>query len=140
MMLPTQTKRGKDPQKSLVRLYKQLPEEQQAMLLEFAEFLASRVPQAPREPSKPVPQPRPEQESVVKAIRRLSATYPMLDKSKMLNQTSSLVAQHVMQGRETKAVIDELEVVFESHYRKLVVEFEERDRESEAKDAQAPAD
>ena len=77
---------------------------------------------------------------MVKAIRRLSATYPMLDKSKMLNQTSSLVAQHVMQGRETKAVIDELEVVFESHYRKLVVEFEESAREAEAKDAQAPAD
>ena len=125
MMLPAQTKRAKDPQKRLVGLYKQLPEEQQAMLLEFAEFLVSRAPQAPRELSKPVPQPRPEEESVVKAIRRLSATYPMLDKSKMLNQTSSLVAQHVMQGRETKAVIDELEQVFEAQYRKLVLEHEE---------------
>jgi hypothetical protein len=132
MMLPVQPKRAKDPQKRLVRLYQQLPEEQQAMLLEFAEFLASRGSQAPRELPKPVPQPRPEEESVVKAIRRLSATYPMLDKAKMLNQTSSLVAQHVMQGREAREVIDELEVVFEGHYRKLVVEFEEG--ESEAKD------
>ena len=140
MMLPAQTKRSKDPQKRLVRLYQQLPGEQQAMLLEFAEFLVSRAPQAPRELSRPVPQPRPEQESVVKAIRRLSATYPMLDKSKMLNQTSSLVAQHVMQGREAKAVIDELEVVFEAHYRKFAVEYEESGQESEAKDAQAPTD
>jgi hypothetical protein len=131
-MLPVQPQRAKDPQKRLVRLYQQLPEEQRSMLLEFAEFLASRGPQAPRELAKPVPQQRSEQESVVKAIRRLSATYPMLDKSKMLNQTSSLVAQHVMQGREAREVIDELEVVFEAHYRKLVVEFEEG--ESEAKD------
>lgn len=131
-MLPMPSKGGaKDQQKRLVRLYQQLPVEQQNTLLEFAEFLAARVPDVPRELPKPVPQTRPAEESVVKAIRRLSTTYPMLDKSKMLNQTSSLVAQHVMQGREAREVIDELEVVFEAHYRKLVDEFT-------GDDAQAP--
>lgn len=126
-MLPVQQnkKRSKDPEKQLARLYKQLPEAQQAMLLEFAEFLVTRAPETVRELPKPIPQSRPEEESVVKAIRRLSATYPMLDKSKMLNQTSSLVAQHVMQGRKAVEVIDELEIVFETHYRKLVEEFGE---------------
>lgn len=124
-MLPAPPNRAKDPQKRLVRLYRQLSEQQRATLLEFAEFLASRAHQTPRELPEPVPQPRPEGESVVKAIRRLSVTYPMLDKSKMLNQTSSLVAQHVMQGREAREVIDELEVAFEAHYRKLRAEFEQ---------------
>lgn len=124
-MLPSlPPKRSADPQKRLERLFKRLSEEQRTMLLEFAEFLAARAPEEARELPEPVPHPRPEQESVVKAIRRLSATYPMLDKSKMLNQTSSLVAQHVMQGRAAREVIDELEVVFEAHYRKLVIEFE----------------
>jgi hypothetical protein len=52
-------------------------------------------------------------------MKRLSATYHMLDKSKLLNETSALMAQHVMQGRPAHEVIDELEVVFELHYRRL---------------------
>lgn len=128
-MLPAQPGRKNDPQKRLARLFRQLAPEQQTTLLEFAEFLVSRAPETPRELPRPVHQPRPEEESVVKAIRRLSATYPMLDKARMLNQTSSLVAQHVMQGREAREVIDELEIVFETHYRELVVEFEASARE-----------
>lgn len=122
-MLPSSLNAIRDPQKRLTRIFGRLPEAQQATLLEFAEFLASRVADEPRELPKPVPHPRPAEESVVKAIRRLSATYPMLDKAKMLNQTSALVAQHVMQGREARDVIDELEVIFEAHYRSVVAEF-----------------
>jgi hypothetical protein len=42
----------------------------------------------------------------------------MLDKAKLLNETSALMAQHVMQGRPAEEVIDELEIVFEMHYRR----------------------
>ncbi len=112
----------------LVNLFQQLPAAEQASLIAFAEFLHSRsgaVPMrvpAPPEPvviPEPVPVPRPAQESVVKAVKRLAQTYPMLDKSKMLNDTSTLVMQHVIQGRDAVEVIDELEIVFERYYAQL---------------------
>ena len=59
------------------------------------------------------------QERVVAAVKRLSKTYFMLDKSKMLGATSDLVTQHIMQGREASDVIDELEQVFIDQYQRL---------------------
>jgi hypothetical protein len=118
------TSKKSSPQVRLGKLFKSLPEAEQRMLLEFAEFLASRAEATPLRIEDPKPIPRPEQESVIKAMRRLSTTYHMLDKSKMLNETSALMAQHVMQGRDAVEVIDELEVVFEAHYKRLVSENE----------------
>jgi hypothetical protein len=46
--------------------------------------------------------PRPSQESVVAAIKRLSKTYEMLDRGPMLNETSALMSAHVLQGRPVK--------------------------------------
>jgi hypothetical protein len=43
----------------------------------------------------------------------------MLDKTKMLGVTSDLVTQHIVQGRDAAEVIDELERLFEAHYREL---------------------
>lgn len=97
----------------------QLPDERAAELLDFAEFLAARYP-GQREIARPDIIPRPDQESVVKAIKRLSASYPMLDRAKMLNETSVLMTQHVIQGRDVVEVIDELEVLFRRHYEALV--------------------
>ena len=110
------------PSKTELRLREilaELPEAQARALLEFAEFLAARYG-GPQEATAPLDIPRPAQESVVKAIKRLGATYPMLDRSKMLNETSVLMTQHVIQGRDAVEVIDELEVLFRRHYEKLV--------------------
>ena len=89
-------------------------------LLEFAEFLYARhaavVVAAPLLPQEI---PRPAQESVIKAIKRLAATYPMLDRGKMLHETSALMTQHVVQGRDAVAVIDDLEALFRQHYARL---------------------
>ena len=43
----------------------------------------------------------------------------MLDKAELLNETSVLMTQHIMQGRPADEVIDELEHVFLNHYQKL---------------------
>lgn len=118
----TDNKQG--TQNRLVKLFRALPELEQSMLLEFAEFLGSRATSVPQEIPEPDRVPRPSEESVIKAMRRLSSTYHMLDKAKVLNETSALMAQHVMQGRDAKEVIDELEIVFETHYRRLVSEKE----------------
>ena len=116
-----------DLKKRLLHCFDGLDERQRQTLLSFAEFLASRedaspAPEAAEQPSappRPTPIPRPEQETVVAAIKRLSASFHMLDKSRVLHETSSLMAQHMLQGRDARDVIDELEAVFERHYRRL---------------------
>jgi hypothetical protein len=102
--------------KRLLRAFKRLREEDRTMLLAFAEFLETRARPAVPEAMQPQPIPRPESETVVGAIKRLSATFPMLDRAKLLNETSVLVTQHVMRGRDAVEVIEELEVLFQRHY------------------------
>nr|VFJ95865.1 MAG: hypothetical protein BECKH772A_GA0070896_100934 [Candidatus Kentron sp. H]VFJ97703.1 MAG: hypothetical protein BECKH772B_GA0070898_101174 [Candidatus Kentron sp. H]VFK02944.1 MAG: hypothetical protein BECKH772C_GA0070978_101094 [Candidatus Kentron sp. H] len=107
--------------KRLVRVFSALPKDEKKTLLAFAEFLANRgevaVENAPA--SEPLPIPRPDKETVVAAIRRLSRTYPMLDKATMLNETSGLMGEHVLHGLPASEVIDKLEAAFERHYREV---------------------
>lgn len=115
---------------ALVTLLEQLSAADLEALTRFAEFLLSRGAGAPvQAPAGVVPSaaevpepnviPRPEGEKVVAAVKRLSQTYFMLDKKKMLGVTSDLVTQHILHGREAGEVIDELESLFEQHYRQL---------------------
>ncbi|MGF1644759.1 MAG: Crp/Fnr family transcriptional regulator [Thiotrichales bacterium] len=103
----------------MLECYRDLDEAARGTLLEFAEFLRQRRPAENRALAEPTPIERPEHESVVKAIQRLTRSYHMLEKSRVLNETASLMAQHVMQGRPAVEVIDELEVIFLTHYEKL---------------------
>lgn len=107
-----------DGESKLLEAYRRLPPAEQESLLAFAEFLVSRsgAAAAPAVIPEPEPIPRPDNESVIAAIKRLSASYHMLDRSRMLHETSGLVAEHLMQGRAAVEVIDELEVVFRRHY------------------------
>jgi hypothetical protein len=115
-------------EKRLAEIVQRLPAAQAAALLEFAEFLLIRhgstgAEAAPSvtvaEIPAPLDIPRPAEESVVKAVKRLRATYPMLDVRKLLNETSAIMTQHVMQGRDKVEVIEELEILFRVHYEKL---------------------
>lgn len=122
-MLPFNNPSLSSQEKKLLKQFRSLDDPQKLMLQEFAAFLNSRSDVEGREPepvSEPLDIPRPEEESVVKAIKRLTATYPMVAKDKVLNETSSLMAQHIMQGREARDIIDELEDIFNSHYKSLV--------------------
>ena len=67
---------------------------------------------------RPAAIPRPETETVIGAVKRLSETYPMLNKDTMLHETADLVGQSLMGTRDTVEVIDELEAVFRRHYEK----------------------
>jgi hypothetical protein len=100
-----------------------------AVLTRFARFLLSEPTAAVASPFASVPAPtvvpdpenipRPSDEKVVAAVKRLSKTYFMLDKKKMLGVTSDLVTQHILQGRDAVEVIDELENLFQQHYEQL---------------------
>ena len=113
--------RPKPPgERQLIRLYRQLTPHDRETLSAFAAFLAQRAsPDAIADDSisrTPQDIPRPEHESVIGAIRRLSRTYDMLDPGTLLNETSTLMSAHVLQGRDASAVIDELEALFARHY------------------------
>ncbi|MEK6594522.1 MAG: hypothetical protein AABZ67_15725 [Pseudomonadota bacterium] len=106
-------------EEDLLGHYRRLIAEQRRMLLEFAVFLAERnagteVREASAQP--PLPIARPATETVVMAIKRLTQTYPMLDRRQLFSDTSRHVAQHALEGRPAAEVIDELEAVFARHY------------------------
>jgi len=116
-------------QERILDIFERLSPTDRDAAASFAEFLLSRsgtrvtasapLPATRTEVPEPEPVPRPAEERVVAAVKRLSKTYFMLDKSKMLGATSDLVTQHIMQGREASDVIDELERVFTDQYRQL---------------------
>lgn len=110
-------------EKKLISFFSQLESPEQEMLLAFADFLSQREKADTKTAEsipEPEPIPRPESESVVAAIKRLTATYPMLDKPQLLNETSALMTKHVMQGMDVVEVVNELEALFERFYTELV--------------------
>jgi hypothetical protein len=123
--LPTRQKLS-SKERDLLKLYNSLDLQDQASLLAFADFLASRSREENAEqaeepmPLQPKSIPRPATESVVKAIKRLSSSYYMLERDKMLDDTSSLMTAHVIQGRSAHSVIDDLEELFELHYQRYL--------------------
>jgi len=109
-------------QQRLLKLFRELPEAGRESLLSFAEFLVHREAgsTSPRPAAaEPANIPRPESESVVAAIRRLSSTFPMVDKDALLHEAADLMSAHVVKGRPAVEVIDELEVVFRRHYERV---------------------
>ena len=125
---------GTKEERNLLRLFKSLTDQDKQTLLKFAEFLkGSSTGQQGMvhdsvddkssvglSDSNVVPTPnlieRPPQESVIKAIKRLNKTYPMIDKSTLLDKTSGLMTEHLLKGRDAVSVIDELEKMFSSAY------------------------
>jgi len=102
---------------TILKSLRQLPEAQQQVLADYAEFLCQRY--AIEEDSVaqiPLDIPRPQEESVVKAIKRLSKTYPMLDSKELFEKTSSLMMRNLMHGEGNSVLIDEMEVYFEQTY------------------------
>jgi len=119
-MLPSMPMGGGGKNNRLLALYQRLPGEDQQTLMAFAEFLQQRATvqkkTEPRSLQLPGKSERPQQESVVAAIRRLSSCYPMLEKETLLHETSDLMSSHLLKGRAATEVIDDLEALFSSRY------------------------
>lgn len=109
---------GSADARRLTRLFRTLAPADRATLLAFASFLAQRAAAdtGPTMLRTPHELPRPETESVVGAIKRLTKTYDMLDHGHLFNDTSLLMSAHILQGRAATDVIDDLEALFERHY------------------------
>lgn len=112
-----------DAEARLLAIFRALDAGDRHALQAYAEFLAVRGGMRASDATANV-EPGPEGESVVMAIRRLTRSYPMVDRRKLIGQTSQLMAEHALQGRAAAEVITELEMVFEHHYRRTVAQRE----------------
>ena len=55
---------------------------------------------------------------VIGAMKRLKQSYPMLNTDDLFHRASGLMGEHMLQGREAPAVIDDLEALFKASYDK----------------------
>lgn len=99
---------------ALLAAFDRLDQGQQDALMDFAAVLAARDETAA--PAVMRPEPRPSDESVVAAIKRLTRVYPAAERRRLMGPVSVLMAQHALQGRAATEVIDELESVFERQH------------------------
>lgn len=108
-----------------MKLFDGLDQQGRDSLLDYAQFLTSKIPQRETELEQhiklqPKHQPRPAEESVLSAIKRLRTSYFMIDTDNMINETSSLMTQFMLQGRPAEEVIDDLEKLFNENYQKYL--------------------
>jgi len=111
---------GKKTTKELINLFESLDDERKAGLFEYAEFLLSKGGPVKREIIEPLDIPRPEQETVVGAIKRLKETYPMIESMAVFSSASSLMTEHMVNGRDLVDVIDEMEALFERSHAEMM--------------------
>ncbi len=104
----------------------QLPDDALVILHEFGEFLANKYPPELPATAEIVSIARPENEGVIPAIKRLSKTYPMLDKKVLFEQTSVAMSAHVLNEVSAKESIDRLEKVFRKEYEDFIVRMEQK--------------
>lgn len=104
----------------LKKIFDTLDAERQRSLIDFAGFLQSRGDLVPTEIGEPLDIPRPADETVVGAIKRLKRTYPMIDSMAVFSAASSLMTDHMVSGRDKVEVIDEMQLLFHEAYEKLL--------------------
>ena len=121
-------------EKRILAAFEGLSEEQQAQVVDYAEFLAARggggapapaAPAVPAEPEEPQPVEKDPEEGPVQAIKRLRASYHMLDPTKLLDETTTIMSRRYLQDKPEGEVIEEIEEVFERHYRHYLNQFED---------------
>jgi hypothetical protein len=111
-----------DKQSVLLQVFKNLPQNHQETLIKFAQFLAQNSESKPEksEPSKPEDILRPKDETVIGAIKRLRATYPMINPDSMMDSISVQMSAHLIKGQNKKLTIDKLEKIFQTWYKEKI--------------------
>lgn len=100
----------------LIEILDSLPEKYASQLLDYAEFIFQRHGEDRAGLAKQAID-RPENESVVLAIKRLTKTYPMLEPASLFTETSGLMSESIVGGKPAKEVIDKLELLFQDRYK-----------------------
>ena len=110
--------------KQLIELYEAMDDERKLSLCDFADFLYAKAGPVVKEIPPPEEVPRPEQETVVGAVKRLKTKYHMVESMTVFSAASSLMTDHMVKGRDVAEVIDEMEVLFEEAYKNLLQDVE----------------
>lgn len=110
--------------KELIDLYEAMDDERKLSLCDFADFLYAKAGPVVKEIPPPEEVPRPEQETVVGAVKRLKIKYHMVESMTVFSAASSLMTDHMVKGRDVAEVIDEMEVLFEEAYKNLLQDVE----------------
>lgn len=110
--------------KELIALFESLDDERKASLFDYAEYLLSKGGPVKKKIIEPLDIPRPEDETVVGAIKRLKETYPMVESLAVFSSASSLMTEHMVNGRDVVEVIDEMQELFEKSHAELLKEIE----------------
>ncbi len=108
----------------LISLYESMDDERKQSLCDFADFLYAKADPVIKEIPLPEEISRPQEETVVGAIKRLKLTYHMVESMSVFSSASSLMTDHMVSGREVVEVIDEMEVLFEDAYKNLLQDSE----------------
>jgi hypothetical protein len=103
-------------EKQLLEFFRSLDEDDQKAVINFAGYLYEKNPKEKKATREVVNVARPQDESVIGAIKRLKKTYPMVESMNVLNKVSELLSAHMLQGRDKISVIDELELLFRETY------------------------
>jgi len=100
-------------EKKLLEIFRSLNLEDKNAVLNFAGFLYEKnSPEKNNSDMQPLEIMPPPEESVIAAMKRLKKTYPMIDSLTVFDQASTLLSAHLLQGRDKKEIIDELEKLF----------------------------
>ncbi len=110
--------------KELIDLYEAMDDERKLSLCDFADFLYAKAGPVVKEIPPPEDVPRPEQETVVGAVKRLKIKYHMVESMTVFSAASALMTDHMVKGRDVVEVIDEMEVLFEEAYKNLLQDVE----------------
>lgn len=108
-------------EEKMLAFYRRMDEDDQRALLRYAEFLSQAKKGESDSPVLPDFIPPARDESVIGALKRLSASYPMLDKGNMLDQASLLVSEHLLQGRAKEEIIHEFDILFDQQYQEFIM-------------------
>ena len=73
---------------------------------------------------QPAEVPRPDEETVVGAVKRLKMKYHMVESMTVFSAASALMTDHMVKGRDVVEVIDEMEILFEDAYKNLLQDAE----------------
>lgn len=106
----------------LESLMSRLSSEQRQSVVDYAGFLAQQRDgrSVCREKVTPDLIERPSRETLAAAIDRLKRSYFMLDTDELLNDVSTLMSKHILQGLEVSVAIDELQLCFQSYYKQYL--------------------
>lgn len=104
----------------LTDLYESMDDERKLSLCDFADFLYAKAEPISKEIPAPEDVSRPQEETVVGAVKRLKIKYHMIESMTVFSAASSLMTDHMVKGRDVVEVIDEMEQLFESAYDTLL--------------------